>query len=263
MIREITLNWRGEPLMNKQFPDILQIVLDHFPDTRVQFHTNAMLLGNRVAERLCAIDRPFFVYLSIDGGNQASHDSNRGEDSFRRAVRGGRSLLQHRGQAAWPHVSLYQLDLGIDEAMYDAEFLDLAARCDVWQRVTPIVANGSDPTYDDAVDPVAHWHADARGPQPDGACFWAGYSLSISPTGEVAPCILTQLSHEDAVLGNLHRDSMRTIVERASAFRQRLEIGGRRSFALCASCYKVAGQPRAPRPPVDLRERFARDAITL
>src|SRR3546814_6814928 len=108
-----------------------------------------MLLGNRVAESLCRIRQPYHVYLSIDGGNEQAHDSNRGKDSFRRAVRGGHCLLRHRGESAWPHVSLYQLDLGVDEATYDAEFLNLAAQCDVWQRVTPIVANGSDPTYND------------------------------------------------------------------------------------------------------------------
>src|SRR3546814_5253377 len=134
-----------------------------------------MLLGNRVAESLCRIRQPYHVYLSIDGGNGQANDSNRGKDSFRRAVRGGHCLLRHRGESAWPHVSLYQLDLGVDEATYDAEFLNLAAQCDVWQRVTPIVANGSDPTYNDSLDPTLHWQADARGPQPNGACFWAGY----------------------------------------------------------------------------------------
>lgn len=48
-----------------------------------------MLLGNRVAESLCRIRQPYHVYLSIDGGNEQAHDSNRGKDSFRRAVRGG------------------------------------------------------------------------------------------------------------------------------------------------------------------------------
>src|SRR3546814_14526767 len=79
-----------------------------------------MLLGNRVAESLCRIRQPYHVYLSIDGGNEQARDSNRGKDSFRRAVRGGHCLLRHRGESAWPHVSLYQLDLGVDEATYDA-----------------------------------------------------------------------------------------------------------------------------------------------
>src|SRR3546814_17088807 len=144
-----------------------------------------MLLGNRVAESLCRIRQPYHVYLSIDGGNEQAHDSNRGKDSFRRAVRGGHCLLRHRGESAWPHVSLYQLDLGVDEATYDAEFLNLAAQCDVWQRVTPIVANGSDPTQNESLDPTPPWHAKPRGPHPHGACFRAAYNLYESRQGEV------------------------------------------------------------------------------
>src|SRR3546814_17313788 len=125
-----------------------------------------MLLGNRVAESLCRIRQPYHVYLSIDGGNEQAHDSNRGKDSFRRAVRGGNCLLRHRGESAWPHVSLYKLDLGVDEATYDAEFLNLAEQCAVWQRVTPIVAYGSDPTYNDSLNPKLNWKAVERGQQP-------------------------------------------------------------------------------------------------
>src|SRR3546814_13637660 len=65
--------------------------------------------------------------------------------------------------------------------------------------------------------------------QPNGACFWAGYSLSVSPTGDVSPCILTQIANPEALLGNLRNDSMDAIIGRASAFRERLEIDGRQS----------------------------------
>src|SRR3546814_12017009 len=80
--------------------------------------------------------------------------------------------------------------------------------------------------------------ADARGPQPNGACFWAGYSLSVSPTGDVSPCILTQIANPEALLGTLRTDSMDAIIGRASAFRERLEIDGRQSFSLCATARK-------------------------
>ncbi len=258
-VREITLNWRGEPLMNKRFPEILDIVTASFPRTRVQFHSNAMLLGERVCDQLCRIERPFFIYLSVDGGTAQSHEKNRGPDTFRRAVRGGHNLLRRRGDRAWPHISLYQLDLGVDERAYDPEFLQLARRCDIWQRVNPIVANGSDPAHSEqdrdvaGIAPEIFWDADATGPQPAGACFWAGFSLSISPDGTVSPCILTQLSNDDAVFGNLRVDSVATILQRATAFRWRLEAEGRGAIPLCASCYKVEGRPRPPREPRNLQ----------
>ncbi|WP_235211461.1 SPASM domain-containing protein, partial [Sphingopyxis sp. LC363] len=115
--------------------------------------------------------------------------------------------------------------------------------------------------YNDSLDPTLHWQADARGPQPNGACFWAGYSLSVSPTGDVSPCILTQIANPEALLGNLRNDSMDAIIGRASAFRERLEIDGRQSFSLCASCFKVSGKPRPPRAPIDLRDQLTPDKI--
>src|SRR3546814_18186074 len=87
--------------------------------------------------------------------------------------------------------------------------------------------NGSDPTYNDSLAPTLHWQADARGPQPNGACFWAGYSLSVSPTGDVSPCILTHIAHPEALLGNLTINSMDSILCRLSVFSERLELNRR------------------------------------
>lgn len=261
VIREITLNWRGEPLMNKAYPEIVGVVTSVFPGTRVQFHTNAMLLTERNCERLCRIESPYYVYLSIDGGNRAAHERNRGKGTFDRAVRGGLNLLRRRADAPWPHVSLYQLDLRVCEDDYDPSFFELALSCDAWQRVTPIIRNGADifgaaePSAD-GVDLEQYWGLDAVGEQPRGACFWAGYSLSISPEGDVSPCILTQTADEDALLGNLRVDAVSAILARATELRERLERQGRQSVRQCASCYKVEGIPRAPRPLTDLRERF-------
>jgi hypothetical protein len=54
---------------------------------------------------------------------------------------------------------------------------------------------------------------------------------------------------------------MDAIIGRASAFRERLEIDGRQSFSLCASCFKVSGKPRPPRAPIDLRDQLTPDKI--
>src|SRR3546814_4513767 len=127
--------------------------------------------------------------------------------------------------------------------------MSLARQCDVCYEDTPLVSIGSEPTSNDSLSPTFQWQADAGGPQHNGGCFWAGYSLSVSPTGDVSPCILTQIANPEALLGNLRNDSMDAIIGRASAFRERLEIDGRQSFSLCASCFKVSGKPRPPRAP--------------
>lgn len=258
-IQEITLNWRGEPLTNRDFPQIVYRVLTAFPKTRVQFHTNAMLLSDRVCDELCAIGAPFHVYLSIDGGNEKSHETNRGANTFKSAISGGLNLLQRRGGGSWPSVCLYQLDLGVTLADYDPIFLRLAERCDTWQRVRPIVRSGLEASFLDVernasgVNAEELWIASVGGLQPRGSCFWAGYSLSIAPTGSVSICILNQVSNQDGVLGNLKSDSVEEVLSRASNFRRQLEAEGRASVSHCAKCFKVEGEPRRPRATIDLR----------
>ena len=263
-VHEITFNWRGEPLMNKRFPELLRIVCDGFPGTRVQFHTNAMLITRDVARRLVDVGREYFVYLSIDGGHRRAHDGNRGEGSFDKAVRGGHRLLDARDarrggtDAVVPHVTLYQLDLGEDEADYDEAFLALAARTDQWQRVDPIVRNGEDAASVRRKDasPSDWWGAESPGLPPSGPCFWAGYSLSVAPDGDVSVCILNQRARPDGVLGNLLRDEASAVLARASAFRDALAREGRAQVAHCRDCRKIEGNPRPPRPVNDLKRRI-------
>lgn len=261
-VREITFNWRGEPLMNKRFPELLELLVNRMPGVRVQFHTNAMLLSESMCERLIAIKAPFHVYLSIDGGNKAAHERNRGIGTFDRAVQGGLRLLTMRNDAPWPHISLYQLDLRLALGAYDADFLMLANAADAWQRVSPIVRSGTDSVIAaatpsrDGVNPSTLWDADYVGPQPKGACFWAGYSLAISPTGDASVCILNQLSQPEGVLGNLVRQPISDILVAASKFREKLENRDRSQIPHCASCFKVSGKPRPPRPVNDLRLTF-------
>jgi len=266
-IREITLNWRGEPLMNRAFPQILSLVLEAWPCTRVQFHTNAMLLTDRVCEHLCAIERPFDVYLSIDGGNRTAHERNRGAGTFDRAVRGGLNLVHLRGPLRWPRITLYQLDLGVPEAEYDEDFLHLASRCDAWQRVMPIVKSGAEaplahlPSQAAGVASAALWETESDAELPSGACFWAGYSLCVAPDGDVSICILNQTSAPEGVLGNLKSETAEAILTRAVRFRRILETSGRSQVEHCARCHKVAGRPRPPRPVQDLGVRFRSGAL--
>ena len=260
-VHEITFNWRGEPLMNKRFPELLRVVCDGFPGTRVQFHTNAMLINRDVASRLAAVGREYFVYLSVDGGNSRAHDANRGAGTFDKALRGGHRLLDARGAGSRPHITLYQLDLGEDESDYAPEFLALAARADQWQRVDPIVSSGEDAAVlqRKGVSPSEWWGAEPRGAAPAGPCFWAGYSLSVAPDGTVSVCILSQASQPSGRIGNLLHEDAAQVLERARAFRAELERRGRAQVEHCRQCRKIEGAPRPPRAVDDLKRRIGVD----
>jgi MoaA/NifB/PqqE/SkfB family radical SAM enzyme len=108
-IRELTLNWRGEPLMNPAFESLLEILRTRRVKFPLQFHTNCTLLTpDRAAKIVESIgSMPLRIYLSIDGGSEASHDANRGRGTFQRAVTGAMNLIRARGSRANLQLILY------------------------------------------------------------------------------------------------------------------------------------------------------------
>jgi hypothetical protein len=76
-------------------------------------------------------------------------------------------------------------------------------------------------------------------PVPKGACFWAGHTLCLAPDGQVSICVI---SHGRAgIVGNLFTESPEQVVERALAFRARLDAESRACVGHCASCRKPEG----------------------
>ena len=237
--QELTLNWRGEPLMNRDYPTLLAMVRKSGLRCPVQFHTNAMLLTPALASAIVHAAGPLRIFLSIDGGSEASHDRNRGEGSFRRALRGAWNLMAARGARDNPRVILYQLDLQENRDHYDAEFLELASTVDDYQRVRPVM---HDVAGHGAGLPATDNKLLSLLKPPRGPCFWAGNSLAIAPNGDVSICILS--NRDDGVIGNMATHSLSSLLEHSRAWRRRLTTTGRAGVAHCARCRKRAGEAR-------------------
>lgn len=92
-LRMVHLNWRGEPLINPEFPALLECTLSTLQATALHWHTNGTLLTRRAKEIVAASVSENFAYVSIDGGNQTTHEANRGVATFRRSLAGLRSLI--------------------------------------------------------------------------------------------------------------------------------------------------------------------------
>lgn len=226
LIRQLHLNWRGEPLMNPKFPELLRFTLERSA-ANVQWHTNGILLSGRAREIVRATSRTHLVYVSIDGGNSLTHDGNRGAGTFRRTLNGLAVLLEER-RFSPVRVGVYQLDLGLPVRDYDPEFLELATQCDEWVRVKPVqheIVN---------VQPDADREHRLLGP-----CFWAGNSFSIDPVGEVSICLLSHSEH--GVIGNILKEDLGVLLERAGTWRERLAAEGRQAVKHCQSCRKSEG----------------------
>jgi MoaA/NifB/PqqE/SkfB family radical SAM enzyme len=248
--QELTFNWRGEPLMNKRFCELLRVLDRSRLTCPVQFHTNAMLLTPRKAASIVDSAGPLRIFVSIDGGNARRHDENRGQDSFRRAIRGAWNLLAARGELENPRIILYQLDLGEPLDQYDPEFVALSRAVDDYQRVQPVLPGAPEGEYRGGAELSPELSRSPLVPLrriPRGPCFWAGNSISVAPDGDVSICILSNRS--DGVIGNLHRDSIGALMGRAGEWRTRMTRDGRAAIQHCVGCHKCEGDAR-PRQPL-------------
>jgi MoaA/NifB/PqqE/SkfB family radical SAM enzyme len=258
-LQKLNFNWRGDPLMNPDFVSLLRELENRRLAFPVEFHTNGTTIDEQTADQLVQTADRTQIFVSIDGGNETSHDFNRGDGTFRAAVGGLCRLLEARGERPTPRIGLFQLDLGVPEAAYDAEFAGVAERVDEWVRILPIHptsgrrirprAPGADvgllPARHPGAAPDDRWWArevPEGDEQPQGPCFWAGNAVFVAPDGSVSVCLLSHTF--DGVLGNLLTTPLPEILERAEQFRMTIGVLGRAGVRHCAQCRVSAGEPR-------------------
>lgn len=230
-IQKLHLNWRGEPLTNKNLPELLHATKEILPKVPLEFHTNGLLLTKEKSTALLEHLNPTdLVYVSIDGGNAQAHEANRGKNTWRPTLQGLNYLLDARDKLNHPppQISIYEISYrtGISA---DPELIRLSKRCNDWIKVYKIFKDGSEISFtnDDNV--------------PFGPCFWAGNAFCITTVGDVHVCLLS--FRPDGRLGNLFGDDVTTILERAKRYRSLLIEKGRKRINHCAECRKCEGQP--------------------
>lgn len=83
----------GEPFLHPDLPEMLAFALKHAPTTVL---TNGMLINDRIAERLAAIERSarysLEIRVSLDGYTEEMNDAIRGEGVFHSALEAVRRL---------------------------------------------------------------------------------------------------------------------------------------------------------------------------
>ncbi|RMH96252.1 MAG: radical SAM protein [Calditrichaeota bacterium] len=86
----------GEPFMNKQLLDMLELVLQHGPATVL---TNGMLIREKTARRLQEIEAGSIYSLelrvSLDGYTEEMNDAIRGKGVFQKTLAGVKLLYEH------------------------------------------------------------------------------------------------------------------------------------------------------------------------
>jgi radical SAM protein with 4Fe4S-binding SPASM domain len=254
-VKKIHLNWRGDPFACPSIIELFSVIENFTPGFPYELHTNGGLVTEELARRTVDIAKSASIFISIDGGTQQSHDTNRGTGSYDLAIRAARNFLEARGEATKPWLGIYQLDLGINESDYASEFTELIGKVDGWVRINPInPVNGQRLSLrrgiriEDAskvqsyLTPEQRWWTRNDSSQlsiPQGPCFWAGNSIFVDSKGEVAVCLLSHTA--DGILGNLIEEELSTIIERSVEFRRNIALNGRRSVPHCSNCRYCEG----------------------
>ena len=247
-VQSIHLNWRGEPLMNPRFDELLQTVADVMPQMKLQWHTNGTLLTDKRVRQIMDVNFAHKIFVSLDGGNRYTHDLNRGEGNFEKSLLGLERLLEGAKTRPDLSVGVYQIDLGEPIEDYDPRFLELLERVDQYEKVKPLLPGGAEQAVDDVRDLESEETLDRMLseevlpflPVPQLPCFWAGHVFCVAPNGDVSICVI---SHGAAgIIGNLLTDGVDRVLAGALAFRCRLADHGRALVGHCSTCRKPAGR---------------------
>lgn len=247
-VQSIHLNWRGEPLMNPRFHELLQAVADVMPDIKLQWHTNGTMLTQKRVAQLMEVQFPHKIFVSLDGGNRFSHDLNRGEGNFEKSILGLERLLDAAKERSDLTIGVYQIDLGEPISDYDPRFLKLLSRVHQYEKVKPLLPGGAEQAIGDVnslesdgtLDRMLSEEVLPHLPVPELPCFWAGHVFCVAPTGDVSICVI---SHGKAgIVGNLLTDGVDRVLAGALSFRCRLSDEGRSAVGHCSSCRKPAGR---------------------
>lgn len=247
-VQSIHLNWRGEPLMNPRFSELLQVVADVMPDMKLQWHTNGTMLTEKRVREVLSVKFPHKIFVSLDGGNRFSHDLNRGEGNFDKSLRGLETLLDQAADRPDLTIGVYQIDLGEPIEQYDPHFLRLLQRVDQHEKVKPLLPGGAEQAIgnveslqsDGTLDRMLSEEVLPHLPVPQLPCFWAGHVFCVAPNSDVSICVISHGA--SGIIGNLLHDGIDRVLAGALSFRCRLSDHGRSAVTHCRTCRKPAGR---------------------
>ena len=228
-VKQISLSVHGEPLCNKQIPDMVQYIKRAGIESRISMHTNASLLNKEYVEKLVdsQIDR---IVVSLQGLNAEKYERVCGIRIDYSSFYSNLKLLSERKhESTQLHIKIADaaLESGEEKIFYD-QYRPIADRVYI-EKIVPIWKN-----TDNSIKQGTHQNKYGECFPEQNCCPVLFHTIVVTPSGDVYPC--TQLLYPKP-LGNVHDMSLQQIwnsEQRKKLLRTQLQ---RKSMDICKDCY--------------------------
>ncbi len=258
IVQKFHLNWKGEPLLNPNLIEIIELLESYNLYFPWEFHTNGTSIDEEYALKLMKTIKTGSIYVSIDGGNKVSHEFNRGPNSFDKTISGLEYLINAKDKIkSSAKIGVFQIDLGVPDNEYDKNFIRLTKQVDDWVRVQPFhpingaqidvnaIKTKSKTKNNKIYTPANRWwllNVPDKSYLPNKSCFWAGNALFFETDGSTKICLMNKTS--DGFLGNINDNRLTKLIDNAENFRDMIESKGRQNVSHCKGCKFLEGEPK-------------------
>lgn len=196
----------GEPLLRKDFLELLRFAKENCKDTKIVLSTNGLLISDKNVKDI--IDKVDTIAISLDGYDETSCEKIRGKGVYRKVI-DVISLIKANG---YSKISLSMLESAYTEG-HDAEFYALCKTLGVEPITRRFSPTGRGKLNRDELMPTTE---DEQPIQPEKLrcmlCHPGRKELDIAADGTVYPC--APLSEKkELCMGNLREKSLSEIME--------------------------------------------------
>lgn len=257
-LTKIRLQGIGEPLLNKEFIDMLK--LGESRGIAMSFFSNGSLCNGRVAEQLAQLKNTFIIF-SVDGATAETFEKIRAGGNFQEVKENIRNLVQLRGKKKQPMISIWSVitkdniqeitqiimlakELGVDSISLQP-FLNDWGKDEMKEYIDKVKL---DIHSADTLNQISKAKEVAKENKiklevcydsfisKKNKCTWPSKSAYIAANGDVVPCCM--LADSDTVtMGNIFEKSFVQIwySEKYRDFRKRIRRHDLPDY--CKHCY--------------------------
>lgn len=222
----------GEPLINKNVPQMIKMAKENNIADRIEILTNASLLTNELSDQLIEAGVTN-VRVSLQGLSTKSYketsDVNIDFDQFLKNL----EYFHKKGQTKGSNLYVKVLDCSLDKDEEDKfyKIFDSISSKMYIEKVKPVYS-GVEFTKD-LTDLTTDRYGNKHSKRD--VCPLAFFSMAVWPNGDITPC---DAIYKPLVLGNVNKDDLSKVFSgsKVTAFRLELLKGNKNNMRGCNEC---------------------------